>query len=284
MLTFVDTSRDALVSPEWLAEHLGEPGLVVVDSRWAPDGSGRAAFASGHIPSGVYLDADDDLAAPPGLQGGRHPLPAPVAFAATMSRAGINDDDVVIVYDVSQGSHAVRLWWMLTATGHRAAVLDGGLQAWEGPLESGDPQPAAPAIFTSRAWPADAVADADAVSAALGTGDALVLDARAPERFRGEVEPQDRKAGHIPGAINVPWSENLDPETGRFLPREALAERYLELGADQRSIVHCGSGITALHDALAMQIAGLPMPRLYVGSWSDWISDPSRPIALGDEP
>ena len=274
-----------LVAPEWLAIHLGEPGLKVVDSRWTLDASGRVAFAEAHIPGAVYVDADDDLAAPPAATGGRHPLPAPVAFAATMSAAGIGDDDAVVVYDAVQGSHAVRLWWMLTVTGHRAAVLDGGLQAWDGRSAEGVDRPS-PAVFTARPWPEASLADADQVRSALADGSAVVLDARAPERYCGEVEPIDAKAGHIPGAISAPWSGNLDPTTGRFLPPRVLAERFEGLGAQggESSIVQCGSGITALHDALAMRIVGLAMPRLYVGSWSDWISEPDRPIASGEEP
>jgi rhodanese-related sulfurtransferase len=198
-----------------------------------------------------------------------------------MANAGIGDDDLVVAYDPAHGSHAVRLWWMLIVTGHRAAVLDGGLQAWSGPLEHGPQGARSPATFTARPWPADAVADADAVTAAPESGTATVLDARAPERYRGEVEPYDVKAGHIPGAVNAPWSENIDPATGRFLPSSELAARYGELGADGPTIVQCGSGITALHDSLAMRLAGLPMPRLYVGSWSDWVSDPDRPIVVG---
>jgi thiosulfate/3-mercaptopyruvate sulfurtransferase len=207
-----------------------------------------------------------------------------VAFAATMSQAGIGDEDAVIVYDASQGSHAVRLWWMLTVTGHDAAVLDGGLQAWDGPIEPGYPAPRSSGVFTPTPWPVDATADADSVADEVETGEALLLDARAPERYRGEVEPYDAKAGHIPGAINAPWSENLDAQTGRFRTPSELAERYRDLGADRTTIVQCGSGITAVHDALAMRIAGLPLPRLYVGSWSGWIGDPTRPIATGDRP
>ncbi len=274
-----------LVTPEWLAVHLGEPGLKVVDSRWTLDSSGRAAFTQAHIPGAVYLDADDDLAAPPTATGGRHPLPAPAAFAATMSAAGIGNDDTVVVCDATQGSHAVRLWWMLTVTGHRAAVLDGGLQSWGGPLENGTRRPR-PAEFAARPWPEGSLADADQVRSAIAAGSAVVLDARAPERYCGEVEPIDAKAGHIPGAVSAPWSGNLDPATGRFLPPRVLAERFEGLGAKggESSIVQCGSGITALHDALAMRIAGLAMPRLYAGSWSDWISDPDRPVATGEQP
>jgi thiosulfate/3-mercaptopyruvate sulfurtransferase len=284
MLARVIEDPGMLVSPEWLAEHLGEPKIVVVDSRWTPDGSGRTTYESGHIPGAVYLDADDDLASPPAVPGGRHPLPAPEVFAATISRAGIGDDDVVVVYDSAQGSHAVRLWWMLAVTGHRAAVLDGGLQAWSGPLEHGPQGARSPATFIPRPWPADGIADADTVATALTSGTATVLDARAPERYRGDVEPYDVRAGHIPGAINAPWSENVDASTGRFLPASELAARYRELGATGPTIVQCGSGITALHDAFAMRLTGLAMPRLYVGSWSDWVSDPDRPIATGDEP
>jgi thiosulfate/3-mercaptopyruvate sulfurtransferase len=284
MLARVIEDPGILLSPEWLAEHLGEPGLAVVDSRWTPDGSGRSAFESGHIPGAVYLDADDDLSAPPAIPGGRHPLPDPAVFAATMTNAGIGDDDVVVVYDPAQGSHAVRLWWMLIVTGHRAGVLDGGLQAWSGPLEQGPQEQRPPAVFTARPWPAEAIVDAEAVAAALATRSATVLDVRAAERYRGDVEPFDVKAGHIPGAVNAPWSGNIDPTTGRFLPPAELIARYRELGADGPVIVQCGSGLTALHDALAMRLAGLPMPRLYVGSWSDWIGDPDRPIATGDNP
>ena len=226
----------------------------------------------------------ENLAAPPAPHGGRHPLPEPGAFAATMARAGVGEDDLVVVYDVAQGSHAARLWWMLTTTGHRASVLDGGLPSWDGTLETGDPLPRPAAAFSSRPWPTDAIADAAAVTSALETGNGLVLDVRAPERYRGEVEPFDAKAGHIPGAVNVPWSENLDPATGRFRPPADLAERYGAIGADQTTILQCGSGITGPHDALAMQIAGLPMPRLYVGSWSDWISDPDRAVSTGGQP
>ena len=273
------------MSPDWLAGHLGEPGVVVADSRWAPGGTGRAEYLEGHIPGAVYVDVDEDLAAPPAGAGGRHPLPAPVAFAATMSRAGIGEGDSVVVYDAVRGSHAARLWWMLAVTGHDAAVLDGGLEAWAGPRESVAAQ-RPPANFVGKPWPEDAVAAADDVAMALRDGSAVVLDARAPERYRGDVEPIDVKAGHIPGAISAPWAENLDPATGRFLPAETLAARYRSIGADHgaHTIAHCGSGVTGALDVLAMEVAGLGRPRLYVGSWSDWISDPRRPVTTGNDP
>ncbi len=273
-----------LVSPEWLAEHLGEPGLVVADVRWVRDGSSRAAFEAGHIAGAAFLDADDDLSAI-GEGPGRHPLPTPEAFARTMASVGVGDDDAVVAYDDAGGSHAARLWWMLDAIGHRAALLDGGLGAWDGPRGAG-PWPAAAASvpFTARPWPADRVADADAVIAALGTDGMVVLDARVGERYRGEIEPIDPVAGHIPGARSAPWSDNLDASTGRFLASLELRELYERRGVrtGDDAIVYCGSGLTAALDLLAIRVAGFGADgSLYGGSWSGWIEDPSHPVATG---
>jgi thiosulfate/3-mercaptopyruvate sulfurtransferase len=274
-----------MVSPEWLAEHMGEPGLVVADVRWVGDGSPREAFEAGHLAGAIFLDADDDLSAI-GQGAGRHPLPTPEAFATTMENAGVGEDTSVVVYDDAGGSHAARLWWMLDATGHRAALLDGGLSSWQGPRAAG-PSPATPASrpFTARPWPAHRLADADDVIAALGTEGLVVLDARAAERYRGEIEPIDPVAGHIPGARSAPWSENLDASTGRFLSSMELSEKYrrrgVRSGAD--AIVYCGSGLTAALDLLAIRVAGFGTDgRLYGGSWSGWIEDPSRPVETGD--
>jgi len=276
-----------LVTPEWLAEHLGEPRLRVAHVGWVHGrpGAAREAFESGHVGGATYFDVDEDLSARPFVEGpGRHPLPSPPVFARTMSAAGVGDDDAVVVYDRSAGSVAVRLWWMLDATGHRAAVLDGGLGAWKGPVETGPShvRPAAP--FTARPWPADRVLDATRVAEALATGSAVVLDARAPERYRGEQEPIDPVAGHVPGAISAPFAENLTPE-GRFRPPEEIRERYRALGVRDAAgaIAYCGSGVTAVHDLFAMRLAGLGDGWLYEGSWSDWISDPDRPVATSDE-
>jgi thiosulfate/3-mercaptopyruvate sulfurtransferase len=274
-----------LVSPEWLAEHMGEPDLVVADVRWVRNGSSREAFEAGHIAGAVFLDADDDLSTI-GDGPGRHPLPTADAFARTMGGAGIGNNTSVVVYDDAGGSHAARLWWMLDATGHPAALLDGGLGAWEGPRSIGpSAAPAVSAPFAARPWPADRVADADAVIAALGTGSMVVLDARAGERYRGEIEPIDPVAGHIPGARSAPWSDNLDASTGRFLASRQLRELYERRGvrSGDDAIVYCGSGLTAALDLLAIRVAGFGADgRLYGGSWSGWIEDPSRSVATGD--
>jgi thiosulfate/3-mercaptopyruvate sulfurtransferase len=272
-----------LVSPEWLVEHLDSGDLVVADVRWVPGGSAADRFPEGHIPGAASFDLDRDLASPLGEGPGRHPLPPPETFAATMSTAGIGESDAVVAYDDAGGSVAARLWWMLAVTGHRAAVLDGGLAAWTGPVETGPAARREPVAFNGRAWPRDFVTNADGVARSLQNGSATVLDARAPERFRGETEPFDAVAGHIPGARSAPWPGNLDPETGRFLAPERLRARFEELGAaDGPVIASCGSGTTACHDVLALQLAGLGPTILYEGSWSDWSSDPSRPVATGE--
>jgi thiosulfate/3-mercaptopyruvate sulfurtransferase len=276
----------ALVDAEWLAARLGRPGLVVADVRWNPPRGAREAYERGHIPGAIPLDVDTDLAGPARGEGGRHPLPEPEAFAATMARAGIGDGTVVVAYDDARGSFAARLWWMLSVTGHPVAVLDGGLQAWPGPVETGPPVRApAPATFTPRSWPAERLVDADEVDRLRADPSALVLDVRAADRYRGDVEPIDRVAGHIPGARNAPWTGNVDPGSGRFLPPEELRRRHRGLGADRAGevVVHCGSGVTACHTILAAAIAGVPSPRLYVGSWSGWTAGHGRPVATGED-
>ena len=278
-----------LADPGWLYAAMREDGagLVVADVRWYADRPGRDAFQAGHIPGAVFVDLDVDLAAPvrPDRRGGRHPLPSPEAFAGTMSRLGIGDDDLVVGYDDAGGAFAARLWWMLTVTGHRAALLDGGLPAWPGPLEPGAGGPRAAATFTPRPWPAERIVTADDVAGLGSDPGAVVLDARAGERYRGETEPIDRLAGHIPGARSAPLMGNLDPTTGRFLPPEELRERFAAAGADasKEVVAYCGSGVTACHELVALELAGVPA-KLYVGSWSDWISDPGRPIATGPGP
>ncbi len=273
-----------IVSPEWLNDHLGEPTLIVADVRWVPGGSARESFEATHIPGARSFDLDADLSAPAGQGPGRHPLPSSEAFAATMSKAGIGGGDPVVCYDDVAGSVAARLWWMLDAIGHRAAVLDGGLQAWVGPVEQGPGPPCEPAAFTARPWPHDRIVDADRVAEAIRNHHALVLDARAAERYMGETEPIDPVAGHIPGALSAPWASNLDPATGRFLPARELRARYEALGSTEAAICSCGSGTTACHDILAIEIAGLGRARLYEGSWSDWCRDPARPVATGPGP
>jgi len=256
---------------------------VVADARWYPDGSGRARYEAGHIPGAVFVDVDSDLAVPKTATTGRHPLPTPEAFAEAMSRLGLGDDDLVVAYDDAGDANAARLWWMLDVTGHRAALLDGGLNAWTGPLKSGPSPQRAFATFTPTPWPDGAIADAAMVERLRADRTAVVMDARAAERFRAETEPIDPVAGRIPGAVSAPFAENLDSETGRFRSPEELRERYEALGvADADEVVaYCGSGVTSAHDVFAMRLAGFDRPRLYVGSWSEWITDPGRPIARG---
>jgi len=270
-----------LVDATWLADHLDE--VIVADVRWSASGGtaeATRAFAAGHIPGAVFFDVDRDLAATPFVDGpGRHPLPSPEAFTQTLSAAGIGDGDLVVAVDDVQGSVAARLWWMLDATGRGAALLDGGLEAWSGPRERG-PARARPATEPEvRPWPADRLANADDVARA-----GLVLDARTAERFRGDVEPIDPVPGHIPGARSAPWVSNLDDD-GRFLPSDVLAARYRELGVtdDGTVIGYCGSGVTSCLDLFALRLAGFGNARLFAGSWSAWVHDPSRPVAAGDD-
>jgi thiosulfate/3-mercaptopyruvate sulfurtransferase len=275
-----------LVETAWLAAHLTD--VVVADVRWSPTGGtaeAAAAFEAGHIPGAAFFDVDRDLAGDPTAGPGRHPLPSPEAFARSLSIAGIDRESFVVAYDDVKGSLAARLWWMLDVLGRRVALLDGGLGAWRGALETGVAHGRSPTPIEPRPWPLERIGDADDVAAAIHDETTVVLDARTPERYRGEVEPIDPVAGHIPGARNAPWVSNLDA-SGRFVSAEQLRERYAELGVTDGAgaIAHCGSGVTACHDLLAMRLAGLHGGRLYVGSWSGWVSDPARPIATGEEP
>ncbi|MEM8924738.1 MAG: sulfurtransferase [Actinomycetota bacterium] len=276
-----------IVSAEWLAGRLaeGDARVRVVDVRWYLDGrSGREAYEAGHIEGAVFVDLDEVLAAPATAAEGRHPLPPPEVFTAGLSAAGIADHDITIAYDDLGGMVAGRLVWMLRILGLPGAVLDGGLPAWSGPLATGPgPGPTADATTREvRPWPADAMATADEVAAAVAAG-VVVVDARAPERYRGDTEPVDPRAGHIPGAVNLPFATNLDDD-GRFRPFDELADTYRRSGLDGDAIVYCGSGVSACHHAVAVEAATGARPRLYVGSWSQWSSDPDRPAATGPEP
>lgn len=266
------------VSAAWLAEHLDDPDLVVVDVRWSLDaGPRRDAFAAGRIASAVFADLDLDLSAPATAEAGRHPLPTATDFAHAMSRLGVGDDTRVVAYDDAGGTIAARLWWMLDVIGRPAAVLDGGLDAWTGPLDVGWPDPV-PAMFTPVEWPADRVITKADLAASLG-GALTILDARAPDRFAngGSVDP---RPGHVPGAINAPASANL--ADGHFRDADDLATHYAELGADGHDVVaYCGSGVTACADLLARKKAGLPDAKLYVGSWSQWGGDEDLPAETG---
>lgn len=267
-----------VVSAEWLAEHLGEDGLVVVDCRWYLDGrSGRDAFDGGHVPSAVWADIDADLAAPASTEGGRHPLPDPVEFAATMSRLGVGNQARVVAYDDVGGVIAGRLWWMLDVLGHEAAVLDGGLPAWNGPLETGPAQPP-PAEFAATPWPSHRVVTKAELAESLDAG-LTILDARSADRF-AHGAAVDPRPGHIPGATSAPATDNL--ADGRLRSAEELASHYTALGAAGDDVVaYCGSGVSACIDLLAMRRAGLPDGKLFVGSWSAWGSDESLPNEVG---
>jgi thiosulfate/3-mercaptopyruvate sulfurtransferase len=271
-----------LVDAAWLREHRDE--VRVVDVRWYLDGrSGYEAYLSGHIPGAVWADIDGDLSAPAAPILGRHPLPAPADLAAALGRLGIADDDVVVAYDDASGSIAGRLWWMLDSLGVRAYVLDGGIETWIGALDRDTPVTAEPAVFSERPWPSGRYVEAGEVDDVRREG--ALLDARSFGRFTGSEPSVDAVPGHIPGARSAPWTENVDRETGRFLPADVLRRRYTALGVEDgsRAIVSCGSGVNACHDLLALRIAGFTESALYVGSWSGWSSDGDRPVALGSE-
>jgi thiosulfate/3-mercaptopyruvate sulfurtransferase len=262
------------VDPRWLAEHRAE--VVLADVRWYLDGrSGRAEYEAGHLPGAVFVDLDRSLAAPATPELGRHPLPEPKVFARGMGEAGIGDDSTVVAYDDAGGVVAARLVWLLRALGVEAALLDGGMTGHE--LETG-PVDVAPSHFTSRPWPADRLAGIDE----LDTG--VLVDARDRNRFRGEFEPVDPRAGHIPGARNLPASEMLDRD-GRLLPPDALRAQLARAGVSEGTevIASCGSGVTACHTLLVLEALGLPPGRLFPGSYSQW-SHTDRPVATGMTP
>lgn len=277
---------NTLIDAAKLAVHLDDPRWVVFDCRYDlfDHEAGTRAYGEGHIPGAHYLHLARDLSGVMTGTNGRHPLPERDAFAALMGRFGVARGVQVVAYDAGPGPYAARLWWMLRWLGHRdVAVLDGGFARWvaEGrPVSNAIPQ-ARPAPF--EAAPGDRPVPAEEVEAHLGQPDQLVLDARSPERFRGENETLDPVGGHIPGAVNRFFMANLG-EDGRFKPAARLRDEFsAALGdADPRAVVHqCGSGVTACHNLLAMEVAGLAGSRLYPGSWSEWCADPARPVAKG---
>lgn len=289
-----------LVSVAWLSRHLGRDDLVVADCRFALDDpeAGRRAYERDHIPGAVYFDLEKDLSRPvspasdpsggPGSGGGRHPLPSVEEMAALFGATGIGDGTIVICYDDHGGSMAARLWWMLRYLGHRqVALLDGGYTAWRAaglPVTAEVPNPS-PRTFIPRPQP-HMIATMDEVRRASATGEAIIVDSRTPERYRGDVEPIDPVAGHIPGAINLPWNGNLN-ENGLFREPDQLTQRFALLWQEAQKgkkdvIVHCGSGVTGCLNVLALERAGIPGARLFVGGWSEWCSHPENPIARGD--
>jgi len=266
-----------LVTGDWLAQN--RHSVVVADVRWSLGAGARLGdYLDGHIPGAVFVDLDRDLADPPTAAGGRHPLPDPERFARRLEALGIGDGTPVVAYDDAGGSVAARLWWLLHALDEPVAVLDGGLASWPGALSGAEPH-IRQARRTVRPWPAARFADADDI---VHAGEAVVLDARSAARFRDGDPAVDPRPGHIPGARSAPWTDNLS-RTGQFLPRVDLRRRYAGLGVEQAQhvIAYCGSGVTACHDLLALELAGLHDTALYAGSWSAWGADPDRPAVTG---
>ncbi len=277
-----------LVDTDTLARHLADPRWVVVDCRFTltDTGAGRRAWTAGHIPGARYAHLDEDLSSPITPRTGRHPLPDPNALARKLGAWGIDESKQVVVYDDTFGAMASRLWWLLRWLGHESvALLDGSYPKWV--REKKPVTPEAPVVHQTTFFPRvnnTFWVNADFVERVRQDETFVVFDARAEERFRGEVEPLDKVAGHVPGAVNAMYEDNLDV-SGEFLSAEELRERYLDLlgGVVPDQAIHmCGSGVTACHNVLAMEHAGLPGARLYAGSWSEWITDPNRPVATGE--
>jgi len=273
-----------LVTVEWLARHLADPDVVVVDCRFdlARPEAGRTAYRRAHIPGAGYLDLEEDLSGPRQPHGGRHPLPDIAAFSRTLGGLGVDHDVTVVAYDDQQGGMAAaRCWWMLRYLGHpRPRVLDGGWSAWcrAGCPTTADVRPRPARTFAPRVRAGLAVG-MEEIRRRLGRPDVRLVDSRAPERYRGEVEPLDPVAGHIPGAMNLPWTDTHD-ERGLMRPADELRARFAALrGGGGEVIVYCGSGVTACASLLAMDEAGLPGAVLYPGGWSDWCSYPENPVA-----
>lgn len=272
-----------LISAGSLRGLLGGPDLLLVDCRHdlTNHGFGSAAYAAGHVAGAVFANVDADLAAPQGATTGRHPLPSPEHFAEVLGRWGFTSRSHVVAYDQANGAWAARLWWMLRARGHRRVqVLDGGLAAWQsagGTLTLDVPAIAATSV---AAWEFNGVATTSEVAATLAAGSITLFDARPADRFAGRNETLDPVAGHVPGAINMPFTGNLGPDQ-RFLPAGALRERWSQVAARAAAaplVAMCGSGVTACHNLLALELAGYHGARLYVGSFSEWITDPARPV------
>ncbi|WP_301100459.1 sulfurtransferase [Propionivibrio sp.] len=279
-------SSSPLVSCELLASHLNDPGWRVFDCRHQLSDVefGTKAYAEGHLPGAFFLHLDRDLSAAMTGRNGRHPLPDPQELAAKLGAAGVSPATQVVVYDDAGGMISGRLWWLLRWLGHdRVAVLDGGIGQWvaEGRPLSTDLPSSAPAVFAQTIVPRDWVLSTETVLANIDKGELCLVDARSPDRFRGENETLDPVGGHIPGARNRFFRDNLDAE-GMFRPAAELRREFLALLAGvepAQAVMQCGSGVSACHNLLAMEIAGLHGAKLYAGSWSEWCSNPARPVA-----
>ena len=256
-----------IVAPEAIADR---DDVVFADVRWYLDRRpGRDAYELAHIPGAIYVDLDEHLAFLPMKSQGRHPMPTAASFAASLGALGIGPDDRVVAYDDQHGMSAGRLVWMLRITGHDAALLDGGIQAWPGQFEGGHRR-RKPVFHPIRPWPDELFVDADGAAAVAADHSQLLVDSRAPERYSGETEPVDPRAGHIPGAINLPFAGNIDD--GRFLTPAELRQRFESAGIESADAAafYCGSGVSACHNLLALEHAGLGRARLFGGSWSQW--------------
>lgn len=282
-------AADPLIDASALRDRLDDPTVRIVDCRFSlsEPAAGRVDYERAHIPGAVYADLDQDLSAPIDAASGRHPLPQFGRLCARLGSWGVDETRQVVVYDAADGAIAARLWWLLRYLGHEAvALLDGGWQAWtgqDGPTESGFRE-FEQRIFTQRASAMTWVSTA-ALSDQLARDSVALVDARSAERFRGDVEPIDPVAGHVPGAINHPYTDNIVP-SGRMRSVDSLRAMWTRrlAGRAPREVVHmCGSGVTACQNLLAMELAGLSGSRLYPGSWSEWIRDPARPVATGGQ-
>lgn len=286
---------DPFVSLDWLREHRAE--VVLADVRWYGDGrSGRSGYETAHLPGAVYVEMEEALSAPgDAALFGRHPMPSPERFAAGLEAAGIGDDATVVAYDDAGGVIAARLVWMLRAIGHEAALLDGGLGVWPveelvGAAPGGDSAAAAggggggAASFAPKTWPVELLVDIDGAGQTAADGSAVLIDARPADRFGGAPDALDPRAGHIPGARSVPTREHLNAD-GMMATPEALRQRFAAAGIEAGTpvISYCGSGVTACHNLLALERAGLGPGRLFPGSWSQWSRDPARPAATGPD-
>ncbi len=283
-----DLPDTPLVSAAWLTQHLENPNLRVVDTRFLlgkPE-AGNELYRAGHIPNAAFVDLERDLSATvrPDRVGGRHPLPAPAVLAARLGTLGIGDEHLVIAYDdpgSGQGFYAAHLWWLLRFLGHDAVrVLDGGITAWVaagGQLEAGTVT-LEPTVFTARPR-LEMIVGADDVQ--QRSSETVLIDSRAAKRYSGELEPLDPVGGHIPGAVNIDWAQGIVDT--QWLEREAQRERFAQVTDAEEIIVYCGSGVSAGGNLLALEIAGVQGAKLYAGSWSDWVSDPQRPVATGSK-
>jgi thiosulfate/3-mercaptopyruvate sulfurtransferase len=280
------------VSADWLRAHAGDADVRVIDARWSLAASGREAYAAGHVPGAVFVDLEADITPTSGP--GRHPIPGHEQVARVFGAAGVDDDTHVVAYDDAGGSVASRVWFLLRRYGHtRVSILDGGYRAWlaaGGAVSKETPHPEPRALHLRAASGEDVVDKAyvRALGERLRTGEVLLLDARAVERYRGESEPIDARAGHIPGAKSAPWMDNLSASpdgVARFRGDDELRALYTSLGATKAKevIVYCGSSVTSCLDIVGLERAGFGPVRVYEGSWSEWARDPALPAALGDE-